>query len=84
MDYIHLTLHIFNGNKVNVSLTIIQYDNKHAITMRCSHNAKHRSRFLPLFVKPSELPRCFDCIPWGNIVISKNYTRIGKVVCEHF
>ena len=84
MDYVHVTIHVFNNSKAALALTIIRYVGKEEdiMTLRCCHNAKHKDRILPLFAKPNEPPRCFNCIPWGNFDISKNYTRIGKVVAQ--
>lgn len=76
MQYAHLTILAIDNKSVSVYIRVIQYtldESKYSCVI-CKN-----PRPVKLW-QDNENIKCFDCIPWGNSNISKNFKRVGRII----
>jgi hypothetical protein len=75
---IHLDISVMSSGFIHCTLVVIQYEEQYDLLscFNCYSKQKH------YFRKIDGETRCFDCIPWGNYKIAKEYIPIGTILCQ--
>lgn len=69
-----------NGATVWLSLNVINLEDDE-FALRCKWNEMHAASMRKLFRRGDDV-RCFDCMCWGNNAVSRDFTRVGRLVKE--
>lgn len=79
--YVHVTLRTSN-DRVLVVIEAFEYDTIES-NMCCTWSSACRTYKKKLWRNNDDV-RCFDCVPWGNRMLSDRYVRVGKYLFEMY
>jgi hypothetical protein len=74
--YVHVTVRVLDGRRLWVILDVRAYTADEA-NLRCSWNPCHAVAGRHMLFRNGNDIRCFKCVPWGNVVLRREFVRIG-------
>jgi hypothetical protein len=83
-DFVHVYIYAF-VNTIKLSFNIINYSNNDfdAICTWRKHNVNTIKLKLWRNIENAQDIRCFDCVPWGNMAVSKKFSRVGSLKSDN-
>ena len=75
MPYVHVVLRVLDGRRLWVTLDVRAYTAAEA-ALRCGWNPHHVHRRTTLLQNGHDV-RCFECVPWGNVNLRRDFVRVG-------
>ena len=72
-DYVRVAIHAMDNRSAWVFLSVVRCTADED-ALECDACARRGAW------RDGEVVRCFQCVPWGNVVLSKGFSRVGTLV----